>query len=124
MLGFGQGALLDCVTVLSQLKGRRRWLWTDVFIGPVLAVITFFGALLICDGQLHPVILFGVLAGMGVEHASIGFLLRWLISRLARILRRIGRAICRVLRMCKQFCCEILLCVYHKALFVDKKAKK
>ena len=108
MLGFGQGALLDCVTVLSQLKGRRRWLWTDVFIGPVLAVITFFGALLICDGQLHPVVLLGVLAGMGVEHVSIGF----------------GRAICRVLRVCKLFCYEILLCVYHKALFVDKKAKK
>lgn len=81
VVGIGQGLFIDIVTGIAHGSKRKRWLWTDVVCGPIAAVITFFGALVIMDGQLHPLLLFGVFLGMLAEHIAVG-------SRLERMIRR------------------------------------
>lgn len=80
ILGVLQGFVLDVLTAFFANR-RKRWLWTDVLFGPVAAIITFLGALVIMDGQLHPILLLGVFAGMVLEHVSIGSLLRSVVRR-------------------------------------------
>ena len=72
LLGCGQGLLLDVITGIIHFKRGKRLLWSDVIFGPLAAVITFLGALVIMDGQLHPLLLCGVLLGMVCEHVLIG----------------------------------------------------
>lgn len=86
-LGCGQGMLLDILTGLVYINKRRRWLWTDILFGPLAAVVTFFGSLVIMDGQLHPLLLFAVFAGILTEHQIVGVY----ICRLVRWIRRLSR---------------------------------
>lgn len=74
VLGAGQGLLLDVLTGMVRITNRKRWLWTDVIFGPIAAVITFCGALVIMDGHLHPLLFVGVGIGMLAEHVTIGVL--------------------------------------------------
>ena len=84
-LGAFQGFALDVITGFTRPLTQRKWLWMDVMFGPMAAVCTFFGALVVMDGQLHPLLLFGVTLGMAAEHVLIG---GWM----CRILRR-GRLV-------------------------------
>lgn len=86
-LGITQGFVLDVVTGMTRSAKRKRWLWTDVLFGPVLAVTTFFGALVIMDGQLHPLLLFGVFLGMVTEHVIVGVWIGRILCKLRRIIR-------------------------------------
>lgn len=52
-----------------------RYVWDGIY-GVLAAVITFFCALVIMDGQLHPVLLMGLLFGFLIEHFSVGRLLK------------------------------------------------
>lgn len=124
LLGFGQGMILDSITALSQLKSRRKWLWTDMAFGPIAAVVTFFGALLICDGQLHPVVLFGVFSGMAVEHLTAGHLLRLMTVRIARFVRRIARIFCMGLQACGRFFGKCRLIDSEKRFCRGRKSEK
>lgn len=72
MLGGLLGLCLDIATGLFTARKRRRWLWSDVLFGPFAAVITFLGALIIMDGQLHPLLFIGVALGMLTEHVTVG----------------------------------------------------
>lgn len=81
ILGVMQGFALDVITGFVSSSKRKRWLWTDIAFGPLAAVVTFFGALVIMDGQLHPLLLFGVFLGMAAEHIVVGV---WM----GRIIRR------------------------------------
>ncbi len=72
VLGVMQGFALDVVTGFVSSSKRKRWLWTDIVFGPLAAVVTFFGALVVMDGQLHPLLLFGVFLGMAAEHIVVG----------------------------------------------------
>lgn len=94
ILGVLQGLCLDLMTSLLAGRKRRRWLWTDVFFGPLAAIITFFGALVIMDGQLHPLLFLGIALGMLAEHVTIGtlisYLLRYVRRRISEIRRKIG----------------------------------
>ena len=83
-LGIAQGLLLDVLTGFARIPKHHRWLWTDVLFGPLAALITFFGALVIMDGQLHPLLLFGTFSGMLLEHISVGRC----ICRFVRFVRR------------------------------------
>ena len=94
VLGVLQGLCLDLVTNLFVERRRRKWLWTDVLFGPLAAIITFFGALVIMDGQLHPLLFLGIALGMLAEHVTIGtlisFLLRYVRRKIDKIRRKIG----------------------------------
>lgn len=87
MVGMMQGAVLDIVTGLYRFKKGRYWVWTDALFGPFAAVTTFFGALVIMDGQLHPLLIFGTFLGMLAEHVALG---RFICAGMRKI-RRITR---------------------------------
>lgn len=88
LLGCVQGVLLDILTGFARVSHRKKWLWTDVVFGPMAAVITFLGALVIMDGQLHPLLLFGVFSGMAIEHLLVGGWLSRCITQACRITRK------------------------------------
>ena len=89
LLGGFQGLFLDLITSLCAGRKRRRWLWSDVFFGPLAAVTTFCGALAIMDGQLHPLLFFGIALGMLTEHVTIGAILIRLVHHLRCMLAQI-----------------------------------
>ena len=91
ILGVLQGLCLDLMTSLLVGRKRRRWLWTDVLFGPLAAIVTFFGALVIMDGQLHPLLFFGIALGMLVEHATVGCLIALLLRYVRRWMNEIKR---------------------------------
>ena len=75
-LGGGIGTLFDvCGGFWRGKKYRRQMFLTDVVLCALSAVITFFGALIVADGQLHPVLFVGILLGVVAEHYAVG---RWL----------------------------------------------
>jgi len=76
VLGMGIGLLFDVISGFWRGKKYQRQLYAaDALLGVAAAVITFFGALIIMDGQLHPVLFCGILLGFFLEHYIIG---RWL----------------------------------------------
>ena len=89
-LGAVQGFALDVITGLTRPFVKKTWLWTDVLFGPVAAVCTFFGALAVMDGHLHPLLLFGVIVGMAAEHILIGV---WVCRFLRRVRRMMRNAV-------------------------------
>ena len=100
VLGIVQGALLDVMTGLVFIAKHKRWLWTDMIFGPMAAIITFCGALVIMDGQLHPLLFFGVFFGMTLEHVLIGTR----VCRLMRFLRhRSMQTVCMIQRFLRWF---------------------
>ena len=91
-LGVVQGVLFDIVTGIGRSFSQSwRVIW-DALLGPLTAIITFCGALIIMDGQLHPLLLGGSVIGMLLEHLTIG---RWLSALVV--------VICRVPRMLFHF---------------------
>ena len=87
-LGFVEGLLLDMVTSFVPPVRRSGYLWTDLAFGPFAAVVTFFGALVIMDGQLHPLLLFGVFFGMCIEHISVGIFMHKILWKVRQKMRR------------------------------------
>ncbi len=78
-LGIVEGLLLDTVTSFIPPVKRNCYFWTDVAFGPFAAVVTFFGALVIMDGQLHPILFMGCALGMILEHVILGmWLAKWI----------------------------------------------
>ena len=86
--GFVEGLLLDMVTSFVPPVRRSGYLWTDLAFGPFAAVVTFFGALVIMDGQLHPLLLFGVFFGMCIEHISVGIFMHKILWKVRQKMRR------------------------------------
>lgn len=72
VLGVMQGLVLDVITGCVHITPRKRWLWTDILFGPIAAIITFCGSLVIMDGQLHPLLYLGVFFGLIGEHVTVG----------------------------------------------------
>ena len=70
------GILLDAYSGFLREKRYRYSLFvSDVLFGLVAAMVTFFGALIVTDGYLHPVLMVGIGCGCIAEHWLIG---RWL----------------------------------------------
>ena len=72
-LGMLVGLVFDITSGLCRVI-RRRWVvfLLDALFGVQAALITFFGALAIMDGQLHPLLFAGALVGFVMEHTSVG----------------------------------------------------
>lgn len=67
------GACFDCDNGLFH-KQTSFWrtLILDGLWGCIAALVTFFTALVLADGQLHPVLLLGILLGFLIERYTIG----------------------------------------------------
>ena len=92
VLGIVVGVLLDVAFAMLCRNARRRWLLFDVLSGPQTALLVMFGALVIMDGHLHPLLLLGSILGMVVEHLTLAGVIRWGIKYLycfARLLKQI-----------------------------------
>ena len=97
-LGVGIGLLFDLLTGVGRACRRRMSVFLlDVLFGVLAGLITFFAALAIMDGELHPLLFFGCFVGFAAEHGTVGSILsRWTCA----ILRGVGtvcRRACRVL---------------------------
>lgn len=91
-LGLLLGVLFDVCCALSLGCGRRRWLRfaVDAAFGVPAALLTFYGALAIMDGRLHPLLFGGLAAGFWLQHRTVG---RWVSRWLYRAGRALGRGI-------------------------------
>lgn len=95
-------------------------MWTDIVFGPLAAVITFFGALAIMDGHLHPLLLCGVFFGMVAEHVCLGVWICKLLRHMRAGVRKLGRIVSASLN-----CYGVTLCNIIKSLTkIRKKFKK
>lgn len=85
-LGLALGLLFDVFSAMAR-SCRRRWLrfLVDSFFGVPAALLTFFGALAMMDGRMHPLLFGGMAVGFCLEHIAVG---RWL----ARGLFKVGMA--------------------------------
>lgn len=91
-LGLLLGVLFDICCALSRGCGRRRWLRfaVDAAFGIPAALLTFYGALAMMDGRLHPLLFGGLAVGFWLQHRTVGW---WFSRRLYRAGRAIGRGI-------------------------------
>lgn len=67
--------------VMCRSSSVPRTFCLDVLWGCSAALITFCAALALTDGQMHPVLLLGLLLGFLAERYTIGRLLRWAIEK-------------------------------------------
>lgn len=77
---------------------RHRLFVADAVLGALSAVITFFGALVVMDGHLHPLLFFGLLIGFFLEHYTVGAILGRLLCRFHYLLVRFLRVVDRVMQ--------------------------
>ncbi len=80
LLGCCLGLLFSLFNVASKLR-HYRWIMflSDAMFFAVASIISFFFALAMMDGLLHPLLFCGCLVGFVVFHAALGrYLSRWL----------------------------------------------
>ena len=92
-LGLLLGMLFDVFGALSRACGRRRIrrFLVDAAFGIPAALMTFYGALAIMDGRMHPLLFGGMLVGFCLQHLTIG-------RRGCRLLYRVGSGVSRGIR--------------------------
>ena len=123
-LGTLQGLLLDFMTGFGSVSGRKRWRWSDVLFGPLAALITFFGALIIMDGQLHPLLLFGVFLGMLLEHLTVGGMIRFSVRYVRGMLGDGVRFLLRLVRQTAAIIRSYVGQVLQRGKKMSKKEQK
>lgn len=73
IVGMLIGAVFDWLSGwYRERRYRKKLFFADILFGAVSAIGTFFGALVIMDGQLHPLLFFGGLLGLLMEHYVMG----------------------------------------------------
>ena len=108
---------------------RRRWVVVllDALFGVFAALVTFFGALVMMDGQLHPLLFMGALFGFITEHSGIGTALSRFVCRLCRWIGGIGGAFCRLEELIAEKTARILArlwqCMQNKFIYFKKMQK-
>lgn len=93
VLGILVGFFTDVAFAVLCRDTRRRWLLFDTLSGPLIALFVMFGALIIMDGHLHPLLFLGSFLGMIVEHLTLASAIRWIIRNLCRLLRLVKRIV-------------------------------
>lgn len=87
MLGVLVGFFIDVAFAVLCRDTRRRWLLFDAVSGPPAALLVMFGALIIMDGHLHPLLILGSFLGMFVEHLTLAGAISWIIKNVCCFLR-------------------------------------
>lgn len=96
------GCCIGCVLDISGgiwrgKKHRHKMYVSDVVCCILAAVITFFGALVITDGQLHPVLFAGIIFGVIAEHFVVG---RWLSLFVYKFLKQLRALAPKMVEKC------------------------
>lgn len=67
------GVTLNIINGLGRIW-RCRWkvFIADIVFSVIASVVTFFAALVITDGQLHPILFLGILLGLIITHFLCG----------------------------------------------------
>lgn len=114
LLGVVLGLLFELFTAwvrLSQSPVVKFML--DTLYGAASGVVTFFSALIITDGQMHPLLFFGSFCGFLCEHYSMG---RFFSRGIYRIMYQTGKGLRRVLYLCDR----LLITCYARACAIGK----
>ena len=93
-VGVGLGVVLDIFSSCS--FRRRKWRLIDTLFGPFAALITFGAALVILDGQLHPLLFGGMLVGIVLERQTIGIWLRFAVRHLRKTSGRMRKTLANI----------------------------
>ena len=98
-LGVSLGVLYDLFGVVRLWRSRRRrsLFLTDALFGVLAALVTFFTALAIMDGRMHPLLFFGSAFGFTVQHLTLGRVASRALYRAGAALFRAGRSAAAVL---------------------------
>ena len=100
-LGCCIGCMLDISGGFWRGKQYRYKMYiADVICCILAAVITFFGALVITDGQLHPVLFIGISGGVLAEHFIVG---RWLSLAVYKFRRFFNVLVSKLTLKCERF---------------------
>ena len=84
------GVIFDVFTGWGRARRRVSCVFfLDIMFCVLSALLTFGSALLIMDGQLHPLLLFGIFTGGVVEHYSIGRLIGRGVEQLGHLHARL-----------------------------------
>lgn len=114
----------DLVTALTQRQPHRSYLIFDVIIGPVAALLVFFGALSIMDGQLHPLLITGSFLGILAEHFTLGVWLKKFVRRVLRLFKNIRGLLLNGMRRVASRCLLRPSLLRKWGLKVRKRPKK
>lgn len=121
VLGCCIGCMLDISGGFWRGKQYRyKMCIADVICCIIAAVITFFGALVITDGQLHPVLFVGIFWGVLAEHFIIG---RWLSLVVYKFHRFINALVSKLTLKCKLFG-QLVAPIFSNAWLKGRKRKK
>ena len=82
---------------LSARKSTKYFL--DSLFGLLASVVTFFTALVIMDGQLHPILFLGIGFGFFCEHIVLGRLVIQLLSMLVKTVGKVS-SVLRTIWVC------------------------
>ena len=89
-VGILLGVLLDVTTAWGRCCRSRKTVFVlDAGFGLAAALITFFAALAMADGVLHPLFFAGIAAGMVAQRLSLGRIGVRLLTRFFRLVRRL-----------------------------------
>ena len=95
-VGFALGMVYDVFRAAATGRAARvRVFVLDALFGVTAALVTFYAALAIMDGRLHPLLFVGCGVGFAAQRRSIGRLTgrlwRWVFAALGRFCRGVGR---------------------------------
>ncbi len=127
VFGVCLGFVFDFFNIPSKTHRRRRVavFLCDVVFFVLAALTTFFFSLAVMDGRMHPLLFFGALLGMTVQHLAIGRLFSralYLIGRfLYKMFDRLLMWICLPFRLGFSAISRTFSAVWTK---IGKKAKK
>ena len=79
---------LNC-GIIRSIRRKIIIFLLDGAFGVLAAIITFFCALIIIDGQLHPFLLIGTLFGFLIEHYTVGKILSASIFNVCNFFKRL-----------------------------------
>ena len=104
ILGILLGVLFDLITGLMRNKSKAFRSCADILFGPFAAIISFLAALVIMDGQMHPLLFAGCFVGGFIEHISVGVWISKAVSFLSICVQRaLGVFFSRIKKLCHLF---------------------
>lgn len=106
-------------------KAYRRFLFvSDVFLCAFAAILTFFSALVLSNGQMHPVMHFGILLGLVVEHFTIGRVVSNFSCKVHRLIKRGKSSLCArmnvIVHLIRSICRRINFIILSKKADLDE----
>lgn len=83
VLGVTLGFLFDFFNIPSKMRRRHRLtvFVCDVLFFVIAAMATFFFSLAVMDGKMHPLLFFGCLLGLILQHLCVGRLFSRMLYR-------------------------------------------